>query len=261
MTTSSFAPNPSGNAGDTGATAAPVAVDIWLDIACPWCALGERRFEAALAQVPFADDVEVRFHSFQLDPNAPERSEQTHTTYLIGRGLSPERLTQSDATLTEAGRPLDFHFDLDHTIPSNTRTGHRMIQAAGTAGVQSEVVAALYSAYFEQGVDIGDPEALRGVVVDAGLPGELADRVLADESAFADGFEDDLQQAARLGISGVPFYVLDGRYGISGAQPEETLVAALTQVHDELNPAPLLMPAPGVVTDGGEVCGPDGCAI
>ena len=253
MTQTSSAPS-------TGETAR-LGVDIWLDVACPWCAVGERRFEKVLKDLPFKDNVDARFHSYQLDPGAPERSTMTQPEYLRSRGMDPERFKDAAVHLETMGAELGIHFDQESAIPSNTFTSHRLIQAAGEHGVQAAVVDALFSAYFEDGKDVGDPEQLKAVVVAAGLPAEVADQVLADPAAFRDEVAEDIDQAARLGISGVPFYVIDNRYGVSGAQPEEVFSQALTQVFDELNPAPKLAPLTGVVGQDGEVCGPDGCAV
>lgn len=238
-----------------------LGVDIWLDVACPWCLVGERRFDKVLQELPFKDNVDVRFHSFQLDPNAPERSTLTQPEYLLGRGMDPERLRGAQEHLRAMGSELGIRFDEDSAVPSNTFTAHRLIQASAGAGagVQARVVDALFSAYFEQGKDVGDAAQLRDVVVSAGLPAELADAVLADPTSFRAEVAEDIAQASRLGISGVPFYVIDNRYGVSGAQPEDTFAQALTQVFDELNPAPKLSPLTGVVGQDGATCGPEGC--
>jgi len=237
-----------------------LAVDIWLDVACPFCIVGERRFDKVLQTLPFKDDVDVRFHSFQLDPSAPERATMTHEEYLRGRGLDPERFKESGEHLKRMGEELGIHFDQESSVPSNTFTAHRLIQAAAEHGVQAPVVDALFSAYFEQGKDVGDHAELAAIVTGAGLPASVADAVLSDPAAFRDEVDEDIQQAARLGIQGVPFYVLDNKYGVSGAQPEEVFTQALSQVYGELNPAPKLAPLAGVGQDG-EVCGPDGCAV
>ncbi|WP_158595440.1 DsbA family oxidoreductase [Galactobacter caseinivorans] len=236
-----------------------LGVDIWLDVACPWCLVGERRFDKVLKDLPFKEDVDVRFHSFQLDPNAPERSTMTQPEYLASRGMDPEKLRAAQEHLQNMGSELGIHFDEASAVPSNTFTAHRLIQAAAGAGVQAQVVDALFSAYFEQGKDVGDPEQLRAVVLAAGLPQDLTDAVLADPEAFRAEVSEDISQASRLGISGVPFYVIDNRYGVSGAQPEEVFSQALTQVFDELNPQPKLAPLGGAVGQDGETCGPNGC--
>ncbi|MGO1956082.1 MULTISPECIES: DsbA family oxidoreductase [unclassified Microbacterium] len=242
---------------DTSTAPARLGIDVWLDVACPWCALGERRLRSVISDLPFTGEVDVRFHSYQLDPNAPERATMSQAEYLAGRGLDPERLEASHRHLSDAGEQVGFRFDHAATVPSNTFTAHRMIQAATAHGVQAAVVDALLVGYFQNGVDVGDAAALREVVVSAGLDPVTADEVLADPAAYADDVRGDIAQASSLGIQGVPFYVLDGRYGISGAQPAEVFEQALTQVYDELNPKPA-QPL-NLVGEQGTACGPDGC--
>lgn len=237
-----------------------LAVDIWLDIACPWCAVGERRFERALAALPFNESIDVRFRSYQLDPGAPERSLVKQPEYWRSKGIDVEQLRNAAEQLNMLGAAVGLEFDQENSIPSNTHTAHRLIQAAAAHGVQTELVDALFSAYFERGEDVGDAAALRALALAAGVPAATADRVLDDPTAFASEVADDIAEAAKLGIQGVPFYVIDGRFGISGAQSEETLGQVLTQVFDELNPAPKFEMIPGIGAVG-ETCGPDGCTI
>lgn len=259
---------------DSSTTKAPtrLGVDIWLDVACPWCIVGERRFEKVLDALPFKDDVDVRYHSFQLDPNAPERSSMKQPEYLASRGMDPARFADSLKHLEQMGAPLGIAFDQANAIPSNTFTAHRLIQAAGPAGVQQAVTDALFSAYFEKGLDVGDPEVLRSVAGGAGLPSDVVEQVLADPTAYRAEVDGDIRQASEFGITGVPFYVFDGRYGVSGAQPEEVFGQAMEQVYQELNPPQKLQTLGGLPGAGGgaatagasadgEVCGPDGCTV
>lgn len=243
---------------DTAAAPARLGIDVWLDIACPWCALGERRLGAVLDALPFGDDVDVRFHSFQLDPNAPEKATQSQAEYLAGRGMDPARLEAGHRHLSEAGEEVGIRFDHDAVVPSNTWTAHRLVQAAAAHGVQAAVVDALFSAYFERGLDVGGPEALGAVATGAGLDADVVALVLADPAAFDAEARADVARAGELGIQGVPFYVLDGRYGLSGAQPAEVFEQALTQVYDELNPKPA-SPLASLGGAQGETCGIDGC--
>lgn len=241
----------------TNTNSARLELDVWLDIACPWCALGERRLSSVIDALPFKDDVDVRFHSYQLDPSAPEQTTMTQAEYLAGRGFDPARLEASHRHLSASAEDVGFAFDHDAVVPANTFTAHRMIQAAGEEGVQERVVDALFTSYFQKGLDVGDSDALAAVVVGAGLSQAAADRVVSDPTAHADDVRDDIAQAAQLGIQGVPFSVIDGRYGVSGAQPAEVFERALTQVYDELNPkqeTPL-----ATIAAEGETCGPDGC--
>jgi len=245
---------------DTATTApARLELDVWLDVACPFCVVGEKRLNQVIETLPFKGEVDVRFHSFQLNPDAPERTTQTQAEYLASRGMDPARLEASHRHLDQQAGELGFSFDHDAVVPVNTFTAHRMIQAAAAEGVQEQVVDALFTGYFSTGLDVGDADALRAAVVGAGLSEAAADRVLADPDAFAAEVNDDIAQARSLGIQGVPFYVIDGRYGVSGAQPAPVFEKALTQVYDELNPKPALQTL-GTTPDG-EVCGPDGCAV
>jgi predicted DsbA family dithiol-disulfide isomerase len=166
-------------------------------------------------------------------------------------------MEQSHQHLSAGAAEVGFEFNHDAVMPANTFTAHRLIQAAAEQGVQREVVDALFLAYFQHGLNVGDHVALKKVVVDAGLAAETADAVLADPEKHADDVKGDIAQAAQLGIRGVPFYVIDGRYGVSGAQPAEVFQQALTQVYDELNPKPAL----NLMTPDGEACGPDGCPV
>ncbi|HLT66757.1 MAG TPA: DsbA family oxidoreductase [Microbacterium sp.] len=242
---------------DTTSVPARLGIDIWLDVACPWCLLGERRLETVIEKLPFGDDIDVRYHSYQLDPTLPEKATQTQAEYLAARGFDPKMMEQSHHHLSAGAAEVGFEFDHDSVVPANTFTAHRLIQAAAAEGVQQKVVDAIFLAYFQHGLDVGDHAALKAVVVDAGLSADTADAVLADPAKHADDVKDDIAQAAQLGIRGVPFYVIDGRYGVSGAQPMETFQQALTQVYEEINPKPVL----NLMTADGEVCGPDGCPV
>lgn len=221
--------------GNDATPSARLAVDVWLDVACPFCAVGDRRLAEVRAALPFGDDIDVRYHSYQLDPSAPEHGVPgSQTAKLIARGMDPRQLEASHQHLTAQGRELDFTFDFDATVPSNTLTAHRFLQAAAAEGVQQQVVDALFVAYFTDGVDVGDVAALRDVVVSAGLSAASADAVVTDPEAFLPAVRHDIEQAAAYGIQGVPFFVIDGRYGLSGAQPAAAFEQALTQVYAEV---------------------------
>lgn len=211
-----------------------LTLDVWLDIACPWCAVGELRLTHAISSLPFAEQIDVRFRSFQLAPDAPERSDMLQPEFLASRGMDMTRFRAAQQQLVAMGNEFGFAFNQDATVPSNTHTAHRLIQAAGHAGVQAAVVEALFSAYFETGKDLGDPSVLRETVIAAGLSASEADQVLANAEAHSDAVARDIARATELGISGVPFVVIDNRYGLSGAQPSETFAEALTTAYSEL---------------------------
>ncbi|WP_094770397.1 DsbA family oxidoreductase [Microbacterium gorillae] len=211
-------------------------VDVWLDVACPFCLLGDKRLENVRKELPFGDDIDVVYHSYQLDPSAPEHAEPgSQEAMLLARGYDPAQLEASHRNLSEQAVAEGFRFDFDAVAPSNTYTAHRFIQAAASERVQQQVLDAIFAAYFTDGVDVGDTAALVELAVGAGLSRELAERVAADERTFDTEVRQDIAQAAAYGIQGVPFFVLDGRYGVSGAQPSDAFRQALTQVHTELN--------------------------
>ena len=240
-------------------------IDIWSDIACPWCLIGKRRFDEAVAQLGFADQLEVEYHSFLLDPDLPERYDGSQAQYLAERKQMPagqveQMLQQVSQVAAEQGLAYDF----DRVVVASSRRAHRLLQAARRAAgdnAPGSLVArlneALMRAHFEQGADIGDEATLVRIAVEAGLDRELAQRALADED-LDEAVQLSVAAAASLGVTGVPFYVVDQRYAISGAQPPEVFVQALTQVWQELQARqqPMLQP---IVTDG-QACGPGGCS-
>jgi predicted DsbA family dithiol-disulfide isomerase len=242
-------------AGDgLGWAAMKLRVDIWSDIACPWCYIGKRRLEAAFARFPHRDAVEVVWHAFELNPSAPRE---------IDRGSSyAERLARKyGSSVPEAERRigkmsdlakadgLSFHFD--RIRPGNTFDAHRVLHLALERGVQGAVKERLLRGYMTEGEAIGVPEVLIRLAGEAGLDADEVRDKLAN-GAYADEVRDDEEQARALGIEGVPFFVMGGRYGVSGAQPAEVLLRALTQAWTDIEADP-------VESADGAVCGPDGC--
>src|SRR5690606_28639566 len=129
---------------DTTSVPARLGIDIWLDVACPWCLLGERRLETVIEKLPFGDDIDVRYHSYQLDPTLPEKATQTQAEYLAARGFDPKMMEQSHHHLSAGAAEVGFEFDHDSVVPANTFTAHRLIQAAAAEGVQQKVVDAIF---------------------------------------------------------------------------------------------------------------------
>ncbi|HEY0132659.1 MAG TPA: DsbA family oxidoreductase [Nannocystis sp.] len=229
-------------------------IDVWSDIACPWCHVGKRRLEAALEQFPHRDAVEVVWHSFELDPSAPRTSEAAPYAGRLARkyGTSVADAQQMIDRMTEtaARDGLDFHFE--KIRPGNTFDAHRLLHLAHTRGLQDALKERLFLAYLGEGEAIGEPEVLARVAVEAGLELDEVRRVL-DGDAFAAAVRADEEQARSLGIRGVPFFVFDGRHAVSGAHPSDTLLAALTTAWEAAK-----IRAPELAE--GASCGPDGCA-
>jgi predicted DsbA family dithiol-disulfide isomerase len=237
-------------------------IEIWSDVACPWCYIGKRRFEAALAEFPHRDSVEVHWRSYQLDPSLPEHYDGTELDYLSTRkGMAAGQVSQMfDHVAAQAkGEGLDFRFD--NVVVANSFTAHRLIHLAAAHGKQDAAKERLLSGHFEHGKDIGDREYLTSLGLELGLDaGDLAELFTTDK--YATEVRHDFAEARALGISGVPFFVIDRKFGLSGAQPAETFSRALEQAWQESHPLVMVPAGAGDSADGdGAACGPDGCAI
>ncbi|MER6184510.1 DsbA family oxidoreductase [Streptomyces sp. NPDC001652] len=233
-------------------------VEIWSDIACPWCYVGKARFEKALEAFPHRDQVEVVHRSFELDPNRAKGDVQPVIAMLTKKyGMSAAQAQAGEENLgtQAAAEGLEYRTrDRDH---GNTFDMHRLLHLAKARGRQDELIQIFYRANFaeERSVFAEGEERLVELAVAAGLDAEDARKVLADPTAYADDVRADEREAAELGANGVPFFVLDRKYGVSGAQPAEVFTQALTQAWGERPPLTL------IEDNGAEACGPDGCAV
>lgn len=211
-------------------------IDIFSDVACPWCYIGKRRFENALAAFPQKDQVEITWHSYQLDPTAPKTSDMTLNELLAKKyGMSMQQAAAANNRVTTLAAELGLDYRMDKARPANTFDAHRLIQLAGERGLQDEVEERFFRAYFSEGEALGDPETLVRLVSEVGIDPEEARAVLAGND-YADAVREDIQEAREIGIQGVPFFILDEKYGISGAQPTELFEQALEQVWAEAHP-------------------------
>jgi predicted DsbA family dithiol-disulfide isomerase len=208
-------------------------VEIWSDVVCPWCYLGKRRFERALEAFDHRDAVEVIYRSFELDPSA----EPVGTTPTIERLATKYGMTASEATAAQrqmeqraAEDGLEFH--MDGLQSGNTRDAHRLLHLAQANHHQAELVERLHRAYFTEQASIFDQASLTQLAVDAGLDRDDVSRVLAGDE-YGDAVDADEATARSLGATGVPFFVIDRRYGISGAQAPEGILKTLNQAWAE----------------------------
>jgi predicted DsbA family dithiol-disulfide isomerase len=229
-------------------------VEIWSDVVCPWCYIGKRRFEAALARFEHRDEVTVTWRSFELDPSAPpsDAVAGTHAERIAakyGRTVAEAQQMSDSMTATAAAEGLDFRFDLVRS--GNTFDAHRLLHLALEHGLQDALKERLDRGTFTEGSPSSDHTALRALALEVGLPAEEIDAVLGSDR-YADAVRADEAQAQAYGISGVPFFVLDRRLGVSGAQSADVLLAALDQAWAG---------QPLVTTDGGPVCDDDSCAV
>jgi predicted DsbA family dithiol-disulfide isomerase len=216
---------------------APLTVDIWSDVVCPWCYIGKRRFEAALARFDHRDEVEVTWHSFELDPEAPAVPEGTTAEHLAAKyGMSVDEAAGRQDEVAQLAAQEGLEYDLAGARRGNTFDAHRLIHLGAQHGIQDAVKERLMRAYFTEREAIGDTEALGRIAVDAGLPADEVAELLAGDR-FAQEVRVDEDTATRLGIRGVPYFVLGRRYGLSGAQPADIILQALQQAWDEAHSA------------------------
>lgn len=201
-------------------------VDVWADIVCPWCYLGKARFDAALSQFEHRDEVEVVYHSFELDPGRPAGHTQPVLDLLAAKyGMSPAQAAAAEGRVQGLAQAAGLDFTVDREL-GNTRAAHRLLQYAQARGHGQAAIAALYGAYFGGGRSVFDAAALAEVAAEAGLDAGQAQAALDDAQAEQQ-IVDDGRQARRLGITGVPFYVIGGSRAVSGGQPAEVFLAAL----------------------------------
>jgi predicted DsbA family dithiol-disulfide isomerase len=236
-----------------------VLIEIWSDVVCPWCYIGKRHLERALEDFDHGDDVEIVYRSFELDATAPEVPVETTVESLakkFGTHVAGARELMKRADGVAASVGLQFnHADAPH---ARTVDAHRLLHLAlaeGGSSSQAELKEALLAAYFVRGENMGDHDVLRKVAADVGLDPARVDEVLASDE-YVDAVHADIAQARAYGASGVPFFVVDQKYGVSGAQPTELFSRLLDRAWAESHPV--------VEMVGGadaDACGPDGCPV
>jgi predicted DsbA family dithiol-disulfide isomerase len=204
-------------------------VEIWSDVVCPWCYLGKRRFERALESFAHRDEVEVVYRSFELDPSAPVGTTRPTVELLASKyGLSAQQANDAQRQMEQHAAADGLTFRMDGLRRASTRDAHRLLQLAKSRRRQAELTERLHRAYFTEQASIFDHASLTNLAAEAGLDRDEVSRVLAGDE-YADAVDADADTARRLGANGVPFFVIDRRYGISGAQPAGTLTQALEQ--------------------------------
>ena len=230
-------------------------IDIWSDIICPFCTVGKAELDAALAAFPHADEVTIVPRSFELQPSdgTPRVVEPVMEHLTRKYGISETQVAAQNDAIAERASALGLAFDWRHALAAPTLDAHRLVKLAATVGLAREVETALMTAYFSEGRDVSDHAVLAEVGTSSGLDAARVAEVLASDE-FADAVRADQREAAELGVRGVPFFVIDGRLGVSGAQASETFGRALAQAWATSHP----------VTDltsqtAGDSCGVDGC--
>ena len=230
-------------------------VEIWSDVVCPWCYIGKRRFERALAQFPERDQVEVSWRAFELDPRAPAIREGDPAERLARKyGMSLDQARAAQARMTAAAADEGLEYKLAEARSGNTFDAHRLIHFAGQRGCQDAVKERLLQMYLCEGQAIGDREVLVRAGVEVGLDGDEVAKVL-DSDDYAGAVRADERTAAELDITAVPFFVIDGKYGIPGAQEPQLLLRALMRAWEKRTPLDL------VDDQARDACEGDACAV
>ena len=236
-------------------------VEIWSDVVCPWCYIGKRRFEVALARFEHGDDIEVVWRSFELDPHAPRRRDGAYADRLAAkyRMSVPEAQATIDR-IVETGRQNGVVMDFDRATPGNTFDAHRLLHLAlqrGGPAAQGALKERLFTAAFSEGAAIGETDVLAHLAAEAGLDPDAVSAVLTGD-AFAADVRADEQRAAALGINAVPFFVVAGAYGLAGAQPPDVMLQVLQEAWAETEPQ---LAPPETGDDAVPACGDDTCAV
>ncbi|WP_110113125.1 DsbA family oxidoreductase [Bacillus sp. CGMCC 1.16541] len=232
-------------------------IEIWSDYACPFCYIGKRRLEEALSQFPHKEDVEVVFKAFELDPNAPRDTDLTiHELLAKKYGTSVEEAKKMSESVGAQATSVGLDFKFDTVVPTNTLDAHRLAKFSETKGKEKETTERLLRAYFTESKHIGDRETLADLAVEAGLNrNEVLD--LLNSDAFTEEVRVDESEAQAIGVQGVPFFVVNRKYAISGAQPADVFAGALQKVWEEEKAESVLQP----LGEQGTTCTDEQCDI
>lgn len=208
-------------------------IEIWSDVMCPFCYIGKKNFEAALNQIPYKEQINVIWKSYQLDQELSATSPTNTLDYLKEKkGLTDEQITQLNDGIIQFGKEVDIVFNQENALAVNTSDAHRFIQFAQTKGLDSEAEEILFKAYFTDGKNVADFEVLSELGANIGLNKTEVTEML-NSDAFVFEVASDGLDAKNIGVTSVPFFVIDRKYAMSGAQPIEYFVSALTQAYEK----------------------------
>jgi predicted DsbA family dithiol-disulfide isomerase len=234
----------------TGRVAAVMQVEVWSDVVCPWCYIGKRRLETALSGFAHADEVEVVWRSFQLDPSIPEgHTEQTLPALAAKYGASVEQMRGNMARVEELATAEGLDYDLASGVSGNTLLAHQLIHLAASHGLQGQMKERLLHAHFEERRPVFDVDSLVPLAVEVGLD-EAEVRAALGERRYLAAVQADIRAAHSLGATGVPFFVVDRTYGAAGAQPADVLLQLLERAWADTHPQLTTVPAAEACEDG-----------
>lgn len=211
----------------------PITVDVWSDVMCPFCWMGDKHLELALQDFAHRDDVQITYHSYQLMPDYPEGQPMPSAEAVAKqKGVPVEQFKQMNDSVAARGAEVGLEYKFDDALMVNSRRAHRLSHFAEKSGVQHEVIQNLFKAYFTDGKNVEDREVLAGLAAEAGLDREEALANL-DNAELDDAVQADITRAQQIGVQGVPFFVFNNKYAVSGAQPQEVFKQALDTVWNE----------------------------
>ncbi|MCI9845944.1 DsbA family oxidoreductase [Flavobacterium pectinovorum] len=205
-------------------------IEIWSDIMCPFCYIGKRQLEKALAEFP-NDEFEIEWKSFQLDPSiTPQHNKDVYAFLAERKGISLEQSVEMHKAVVERAKSVGLEYHFEKAIISNSLMAHRIIHLAKTKKLDDEMEEIFFKAYFTQGEDLNDASVLMKLGIQAGLDENEVREVIENESMFLNNVQKDIAEAQEIGVQGVPFFVFDRKYAISGAQPLETFLQTINEV-------------------------------
>jgi predicted DsbA family dithiol-disulfide isomerase len=230
-------------------------VEIWSDVVCPFCYIGKRKFERALGEFAHRDDVQIEWKSFQLTPDfVPTPGESIHLSLAKKKGVPEAEGRRMNDYMTQAAKEVGLNYQFDSAIPANTFQAHQLIHFAAHQGRQGDMKERLFAAYYLEGRDLNELDTLLNLTAEIGLDADAARQAL-EAGTYANEVRRDEYEAQQIGVRGVPFFVFEDKYAVSGAQPSEVFAEVLDKVWEESHPA---KPQPTMLADG-PACGPEGC--
>ena len=229
-------------------------IEIWSDVVCPFCYIGKRRLELALSEFAHRDDVQVEWKSFQLTPDfVPVPGESIHASLAKKKGVPEAEGRRMNDHMALVAKEVGLAYDFDRAVPANTFLAHQLIHFGAHHGRQDATKERLMAAYYQEGRDLNELDTLVNLAAEIGLDAEAARQALL-AGTYANEVRRDEYEAQQIGVRGVPFFVFEDKYAVSGAQPSAVFAEVLEKVWAENHPAA----RPTVLADG-PACGPEGC--
>ncbi len=234
-------------------------IEIWSDVMCPFCYIGKRHLEGAMETLPFKNEIEIEWKSYQLNPDYHNNTNESLYDYLArAKGMTVAQAKQLTGNVLEMANNAGLKLDFDQSIPANSFDAHRFLHFAKTNGLQNEAEEALFHAHFMEGKDIANQEVLVAVGQTIGLAAEDLAKMLASDE-FTEAVRYDIYESQQIGIRGVPYFVFDRKYALSGAQPAETFQAAITQSFTEWKATQPKTALKSLNKNDDAVCDENGC--